>query len=334
MSPRAKRIAQGAVTIGFFAAVVWLLGDELRALDPHEILAVLRDLSSAQVACALALTGACYAVVASYDRLASRHARVRLPAALGFAIAFVSYAFNFNVGAIVGALGFRYRLYTRAGLDAKQIATIAAFSIVTNWCGCLSVLGAMLIADPSVLREGFGLSATACRLLGGLALAPVAAYLLATRIRTEPVQIRGNRYPIPDCRVALAQVALASAYWLLVPVVLHVLRPTGAAIDYSQLVVAYGLAAIGGIVIRVPAGLGVIEAVFLESFRDRVGAGPILGMLIAWRAVFLLAPLGVAAIVLALLESRGGARVRAAGARSGRAGAAGARRAGRRRSRA
>jgi uncharacterized membrane protein YbhN (UPF0104 family) len=52
----------------------------------------------------------------------------------------------------------------------------------------------------------------------------------------------------------------------------------------------------------------VTEAVFLEVFRGRVGAGPILAMLIAWRAVFLLAPLVVAAIVLAVLEYRSGAR--------------------------
>ena len=77
-----------------------------------------------------------------------------------------------------------------------------------------------------------------------------------------------------------------------------------AAIAYSQVVVAYTLASLGGLIVRVPAGLGVIEAVFLEIFRGRVGAGPILGMLIAWRAVFLLAPLVAAAIVLAVLESR------------------------------
>ena len=103
------------------------------------------------------------------------------PRRLGFAIPFVSYAFNFNLGAMVGALGFRYRLYSREGVDAKRIGAIAAFSIVTNWCGCLTVLGAMLIADPSALRVGWGLWPTAGRLLGVLALAPVAAYLVVDR---------------------------------------------------------------------------------------------------------------------------------------------------------
>jgi hypothetical protein len=261
-------------------------------------------LSPARVAAALLLTSACYAVVASYDRLSARHARVRLPRLRAYAIAFVSYAFNFNVGAMVGAVGFRLRLYSRAGIAVNRIGAILAGSIVTNWSGCLSVLGAMLIADPSALALGWGLSATASRLLGLGALAPVAGYLIATRLRRAPIRIRGTNYPLPGPGFALAQIALGSAYWLLVPWIIHLLRPPGAAFGYSQVAVAYGLAALGGLAIRVPAGLGVIEAVFLEIFRGQVSGAAILGMLIAWRAVFLLVPLGVAAIVLALLEYR------------------------------
>jgi uncharacterized membrane protein YbhN (UPF0104 family) len=59
----------------------------------------------------------------------------------------------------------------------------------------------------------------------------------------------------------------------------------------------------------------VVEAVFLEIFRGRVGGGTVLGMLIAWRALFLLAPLAIAAIVLVVLESRDVARVRVASVR-------------------
>jgi hypothetical protein len=44
--------------------------------------------------------------------------------------------------------------------------------------------------------------------------------------------------------------------------------------------------------------------VFLESFHGRLGAGAILGWVIAWRAVFLLAPLAFGAIALVALESR------------------------------
>ena len=301
---RVKHLAQWAVAAAFFAVVVWLLGDELRKLEPRDILAALSELSAVRVAIAGVVTAACYAIVASYDRLSAHYAGVRLPPALGFSIPFVSYAFNFNVGAIVGGLGFRLRLYSREHVETKRIAAIAACSIVTNWCGCLTVLGAMLLADPSALRLGWDLSSAIARLIGGVALAPVAGYLAVTAFRRAPIRIRGTPYAVPPLRFGLAQVGLASVYWLLVPVVIHLLRPPGTSIEYSQVVVAYGLAALGGIAIRVPAGLGVIEAVFLEIFRGAAGAGPILAMLIAWRALFLLAPLAVAAVVLAVLEYR------------------------------
>jgi uncharacterized membrane protein YbhN (UPF0104 family) len=71
------------------------------------------------------------------------------------------------------------------------------------------------------------------------------------------------------------------------------------------LAVAYGVAGLGGVIVRVPAGLGVIEGVFLEVFRGQVGAAAVLGMVFAWRAVFQLAPLAGAVAVLAALELRG-----------------------------
>jgi glycosyltransferase 2 family protein len=304
MTPRASRAARWTMTAAFFAAVIWLLGDELRELDTEEILAVVRGLSPSRIAAALVLTAASYSAVAGYDRLSARYAGVRLPPALGFSIPFVSYAFNFNVGAMVGAVGFRLRLYSRQGIDVKRIGAITVCSIVTNWCGCLTVLGAMLIADPSALHLGWGLSATTGRLLGLIAWAPVAAYLVVTALRKEPVRFRGTRHPVPRPGFALAQVVLGSGYWLLVPLVIYALRPPELEIRYSQLAVAYGVAALGGVIVRVPAGLGVLEAVFLEIFRGQVGAEPILGMLIAWRALFLLVPLGVATVVLTLLEYR------------------------------
>lgn len=305
MSQRTKRLARAALTLAFFAVVVWIVSDKVRNVDPREILAALERLSAPRLAAAFALTAVAYAVVAGYDRLSARYARVHLPAVLGFAIPFVSYAFNFNVGAMVGALAFRYRLYSRAGVATERIAAIAACSIATNWCGCLTVLGAMLLADPSVLALGWDVSPALGRSLGMIALLPVATYVIAGQIRRAPIRIRGNAYHLPGPRFALAQIALGSAYWMIVPWILYALRPLDAPIDYTQVAATYGLAALGGVIVRVPAGLGVLEAVFLAVFSDRVGAAPVLAMLFAWRAIFLLAPLLVAAIAVLGLEARG-----------------------------
>src|SRR5262249_21945303 len=120
----------------------------------------------------------------------------------------------------------------------------------------------------------------------------------------------------------LAQVGLASTYWLIVPLALYALRPTEADVGYPELAAAYALAAVARVVGRLPAGLGGGGAGVFAVVPGRGGAGPVPGMLVWWRAVFLLVPLAVAAVALALLEYRARAMPGPAAPRQGRASAA------------
>ena len=184
-----------------------------------------------------------------------------------FAIPFVSYAFNFNLGATVGALGFRFGSIParrRAETDRCDRRVLDRHQLVRLPDG----LGAMLIADPSALHAGWGLSPTAGRLLGALALAPVAAYLIATGSagrRSHP------REPLSRCRSPGWRSPRSACQRLLAarPAHLYALAPPERGDPLLAVAVAYGLAALGGLVVRVPAGLGVIEAVFLEVFRGQ-----------------------------------------------------------------
>ena len=66
----------------------------------------------------------------------------------------------------------------------------------------------------------------------------------------------------------------------------------------------YLLAAIAGVVTYIPAGLGVLEAVFLMLLGEQVGEPELLGALLAYRAVYYLGPLLVAAVMYAVMEMR------------------------------
>src|SRR3546814_8126175 len=70
---------------------------------------------------------ASYAIYACFDWFA-RIYTTQVPKLRQFEIALVSYAFNLNLGALIGSVGFRYRLYSRSGVDAKNIARIVARS--------------------------------------------------------------------------------------------------------------------------------------------------------------------------------------------------------------
>jgi glycosyltransferase 2 family protein len=64
------------------------------------------------------------------------------------------------------------------------------------------------------------------------------------------------------------------------------------------------IAAIAGAMAHVPAGLGVLEAVFIALLSQRVPQAELLGALLAYRAVYYLAPLGLALVVYFTMEAQ------------------------------
>src|SRR3546814_11956696 len=89
---------------------------------------------------AASFAAASYAIYACFDWFA-RIYTTQVPKLRQFEIALVSYAFNLNLGALIGSVGFRYRLYSRSGVDAQNIARIVAPTMVTNWTGSLLLGG-------------------------------------------------------------------------------------------------------------------------------------------------------------------------------------------------
>jgi uncharacterized membrane protein YbhN (UPF0104 family) len=63
----------------------------------------------------------------------------------------------------------------------------------------------------------------------------------------------------------------------------------------------------------VPAGLGVLEAVFVALLSHVVPVPKLLAALLAWRAIYYLAPLAAATVVYAVVEARARRDARRAG---------------------
>ncbi len=64
------------------------------------------------------------------------------------------------------------------------------------------------------------------------------------------------------------------------------------------------MGAIAGVVLHVPAGLGVFEAVFITLLGHRISDGQLLAALLGYRAVYYLGPLVVAAFLFLAMELR------------------------------
>jgi uncharacterized membrane protein YbhN (UPF0104 family) len=64
------------------------------------------------------------------------------------------------------------------------------------------------------------------------------------------------------------------------------------------------LAGIAGVITHIPAGLGVLEAVFVALLSHQMPQSALLAGLVAYRVVYYLAPLGLAAVVYLVMEAR------------------------------
>jgi phosphatidylglycerol lysyltransferase len=248
-----------------------------------------------------------YLVLTSYDWMAVQYIKRPLPYRWVAPISFIGYAFSNNVGlANLAGTSVRYHLYSARELTTLEIAKIIGFCHVTFWLGFFAVGGVVFIVEPLPLPPAVPLPWHSLRVLGGLMLAPVAAYLAATVLRPPALRIREWEIAWPSARLSLAQVAAATLDWVLAAGVLYVLLPESARLTFPSFVGVFMLAQVAGILSHVPAGLGVFEMVILAMLGETALPKPqLFGTLLAYRAVYYLAPLGAAALLLAGQETLG-----------------------------
>ena len=180
------------------------------------------------------------------------------------AVTAISYVFNLNLGSLVGALALRFRLYSRLGLRYGVIARVVSLSMLTNWLGYVLLAGAVFTLQPPGLPPGWRFSPAAWQYLGVALLALGAAYLLLCAYsRRRCFHLRGHDLQLPGLKLAVLQSAMGAANWLLMGGILFMLLP--GAVPYPTVVGVLLVAAAAGALAHIPAGLGVLEAVFVLS---------------------------------------------------------------------
>ena len=301
--PLLRRLLIGA----FLLTVGWLLVRQAMAVDWPAVWQAMRAQPAGRLAGAGLLAAAGYAVYCGYELLARRYAGHGLAVPRVLAVAFVSYAFNLNMGAMVGGAGFRFRLYSQRGLDAADISRVLGFSVVTNWSGYVVLLGAVLALGAVPVPGDWELGRTGLRWVGAALLAAAAGYLLLCALsRSRTVSLRGHAFGLPTAGLAAAGMALSMLHWSLIGTLVWLLL--GQEVAWAAVLGVLLLAAVAGALTHVPAGLGVVEAVFLAVLPGAMPRAEMLGALLTYRAIYYLAPLLIAAMVYAVLEYRASAR--------------------------
>lgn len=294
----------------FLTVVAVLLVRYARSIDWSRVVEALGDYGPGELSTAASLTVVSYLLYCSYDLTARRYTHHLLPTTRVMAVAFVSYAMSLNLGALIGGGGFRLRLYSHAGLAPARIVRVAAFSVFTNWLGYAVLAGVVLVGGWIRVPSGWPVDPLALRATGALLLAAAAAYLLAcAAFHERHLRIRAYVFSLPTFRMALLQTALACCNWLVIAGIPYVLLHR--EIDYPVVLGVLLLSGIAAAMVHVPAGLGVLEAVFIALLEAQATRFEILAALLAYRAVYYLAPLSLALPLYFWLEAHhrlGGAR--------------------------
>ena len=301
-----KRIA----TWSFFGLVAWLLVHQARTVDWGEVLRAVREIPLPAVLAALLLAACSFALYSTYDLLGRHMTHHRLGTRTVMGVTFISYAFNLNLGSLIGGVAFRYRLYSHHGLDNLTITRVLGFSMLTNWLGYLVVAGVAFFFWPMALPPDWKIEEDGLRILGATLIALALAYLVLCAVAREHTwEIRGHELQTPALGMALLQLVMSCTNWALIGGVIWFLLQQ--QLPYPQVLAVLLVAAVAGVITHVPAGLGVLEAVFVALLSHQMPTGRLLGALLAYRAIYYLLPLCIAALAYFLTEVRARQRRRA-----------------------
>lgn len=308
--PRANRLPRShwqrwktPLTAAFFLLLIVLFTLLARRIDWSEVLDTLADFKVRTLVIAATLTLASFLVYACFDLIGRTYIRQDLGWRQILPVGIISYAFNLNLSAWVGGIAMRYRLYSRLGVSKGNIAKILGLSLATNWFGYMALAGAVFSSGLVTMPPGWKLSSDALQGVGVLLLVTSAGYLAACRFsRRREWSIRGVEINLPSLRMALLQLALGALNWSLMAAVIFTLLPK--QLDYPVVLGVLLISSIAGVITHIPAGLGVLEAVFIALLQHEVSRGSLLAGLIAYRAVYFIVPLLIALAMYVLVEAR------------------------------
>jgi glycosyltransferase 2 family protein len=297
--PRIKRV----LTWVFFGLVTWLLVSQARSVEWGEVWTSVQALPASALALGAGLALLSHLLYSTFDLIGRHVTGHPLRTGQVMLITFISYAFNLNLGALVGGFAFRYRLYSRLGLDNPTITRVLTMSMLTNWLGYFVLGGAVFLLQPLALPPDWKIGSAGLQWLGAALLAVAAAWLAACAFsRRRTWTVRGHEIALPSMRLASLQLLMSCTNWMLIGGAVYMLLDQRIA--YPAVLSVLLIAAVAGVITHVPAGLGVLEAVFVALLSHQVPKGELLGALLAYRAVYYLGPLVLATAAYLLVEAR------------------------------
>ena len=298
------------IGVMLLVGAIYVVQREFRHLRIADIKASLAAIPASALVISFAWTVLSYGVLTFYDRLGTIYAGHKVRYRRVAFASFCAYALSHNLGfAAVSGAAVRYRLYSHWGLTAVQIAKVVGFCSLTFGLGGLVLGGCILFFEPmSVPFFSSVLPLWAFYLIGGAMWAIVAAYVIISKV-AGTLRVRGHEFNLPNWRMAIVQVALASVDVAVTAAIFYALIPPTPGLTYLRFLACYLASYSAGLIANLPGGIGVFDTAMLLGLEPYLSAPVVLGAILVFRLYYYVIPLFMAGTMFAGNEVllRGGA---------------------------
>jgi uncharacterized membrane protein YbhN (UPF0104 family) len=293
------------MTVALVSGALYLLYRSLKDVELAKLWHELNEFPAASIAIAVGLTVLSHLALTSYDYIGVRYVRRRIAYWRVALAAFTAYSISHSLGfpAVTGGT-VRYRMYSRWGFRAVEVAQIMAMAGVTLFLGMFTIGGIAMLLDGRRVQMWTDLPSAGINALGAISLTLVALYGTMGFFRREPLRFGRFELAIPSPRFAAIQIAVSGIDWLVVASVLYVLLPPNDVFTVPTFLGVFVLAYLLGTLSNVPGGLGVFETVVLITLTPTVPTEAVLSSLLVYRGVYHLLPLTVGGLTYLAIEFR------------------------------
>ncbi|PIJ48714.1 hypothetical protein BL250_00865 [Erwinia sp. OLTSP20] len=300
---RWKLIKKGLTAL-FFIAVILLLVLYARKVNWPEVCQVIVGYNRFAILGSLALVTISYLTYGLYDLIGQAYCGHKLQKRQVMLVSFICYAFNLTLSTWVGGIAMRYRLYSRLGLQTNTITRIFSLSLTTNWLGYILVAGMVYASGLTPVPAGWFIGERTLQTTGFVLLIFAMIYLaLCACSGRREWTIKGHSLMLPSLKMALIQFVVSSANWMVMGTIIWLLM--AQQIAWPAVFGILLISSIAGVIIHIPAGVGVLETVFLALLSgENISHSSVLAALIAYRVLYFILPLLLALVLYLWLEVR------------------------------
>lgn len=288
----------------FFLGVAVLLIIYARKVDWEDVAHAITGYRLSSLLMVAGLVIVSYLLYGVFDLIGRAYCGHKLAKKQVMLVSFICYAFTLTLSAWVGGIGMRYRLYSRLGLGNGAITRIFSLSLATNWLGYILLSGIVCVGGVVQLPAKWGVGDFALRLAGVALLLAIAVYVwLCAFSKRRRWVIKGQKLVLPSVGMAGAQLLVSCLNWLAMAAIIFILLNN--KVEFPLVLGVLLVSSIAGVIVHIPAGIGVLEAVFVAMLGGgHLSHGAIIAALLAYRAIYFIAPLLLAIVLYFGLESR------------------------------